>query len=155
MTTMEFAYAATIGQQPEGTWLVRFRDLPEALTEGETFEDALVQAADALEEAIAGRIRRGDDIPIGTPARRGEQDIAVPPVMAAKAALYLAARDAPIGKTELAKRLGVDEKEGRRLLDPHHPTKIQRLQDALAAVGQTLVVRVEAKPLRSSKGVDR
>jgi len=38
----------------------------------------------------------------------------------AKAALYVAMQDAGITKVQLAKRLGVDAKEVRRLLDPHY-----------------------------------
>ena len=37
--------------------------------------------------------------------------------VAVKAALYMAVKDAGIKNTELAKRLGADEKEVRRLLD--------------------------------------
>ena len=37
-----------------------FEDLPEAITQGETIAEALAEAADALEEAIAGRLRRGN-----------------------------------------------------------------------------------------------
>jgi antitoxin HicB len=145
MSGRDFIYPASICED-DGTWLVRFRDVPEAITEGESFADALTQAADALEEAIAGRIRREDEIPEGTRRQAGEHAVPVPPLMAGKAALYLAVRERGIGKRELAKRLGVDEKEGRRLLDPKHPTKIQRLQEALAAVGRSLSVRVDERP---------
>jgi antitoxin HicB len=145
MRGRDFSYPASI-RKDGGTWLVRFRDVPEALTEGESFADALTQAADALEEAIAGRIRREDDIPEATRRQAGELPVPVPPLMASKAALYLAVRERGIGKRELAKRLGVDEKEGRRLLDPKHPTKIQRLHEALQAVGRSLSVRVDERP---------
>ena len=42
---------------------VRFPDLPEALTGGADLPDTLVEAAECLAEAIAGRIARGDGIP--------------------------------------------------------------------------------------------
>lgn len=44
-------------------------------------------------------------------------------LMALKAAVYLAVREAGIGNSELARRMQLDEKEARRILDPHHPTK--------------------------------
>lgn len=127
-----------------GSVLVRFPDLPEALTEGSDEQDALVQAADCLEEAIAGRVRRGDPIPAPSLGRRGHRMIPVPAPMAAKAALYLALREAKITKLELATRLGCDEKEVRRLLDPRHPSKLPRLQQALAQLGKRLVVEMQA-----------
>ena len=43
--------------------------------------------------------------------------IPVPALTAAKAALYLTLRETGISKSELAARLGCDEKEVRRLLD--------------------------------------
>ena len=43
--------------------MVTCRDLPEAITQGETREEALAEAADCLEEAIAARIDDGRDIP--------------------------------------------------------------------------------------------
>ena len=69
---------------------VRFPDLPEALTSGDDLEDILVQAADCLAEAIAGRIARGDQIPPPSKPKRGQRLIGVPLYLAPKLALYLA-----------------------------------------------------------------
>jgi antitoxin HicB len=65
----ELAYPVTLTpDEADGGFVVTFEDLPEAITQGETLADALLEAADALEEAIAGRIRRGDLIPEPSPA---------------------------------------------------------------------------------------
>lgn len=47
----------------EGLVLVRFADLPEALTDGADLAEALVEAADCLSEALASRIVDGEEIP--------------------------------------------------------------------------------------------
>ena len=60
------------------------------------------------------------------------------------AALYVAMRRAGISKLQLAKRLGVDEKEVRRLLDPHYGSKLPRIAKAISVLGQRLVIGVEA-----------
>jgi len=138
-----FLYPARLRARA-GTILVRFRDFPEALTEGENNDDAMVQAADCLEEAIAGRIRRGDDIPVPSRSLKNERMIPVPAPMAGKAALYIALREAKISRVELAARLGCDEKEVRRLLDPHHASKLPRIQQALAQLGKRLVLEMRA-----------
>src|ERR1035437_2237827 len=122
---------------------VRFRDLPEALTGGDDLEDTLVQAADCLAEAIAGRIVRGDAIPAPSKLKHGQYPISVPLYLAPKLALYLAMREGGIRNTELAKRLGVSETVVRRMLDPKHNTKPERIQAALAALGKRIVVRFE------------
>jgi antitoxin HicB len=63
------AYPVTLTpDETDGGFVVTFVDLPEAITQGETVEEALVEAADALDEAIAGRLLRGDPIPSPSPA---------------------------------------------------------------------------------------
>jgi antitoxin HicB len=110
--------------------------LPEAITQGESIKEALSEAADCLEEAIAARIDDGRDIPMPTVAKRGEHLVSVAPSMALKAAVYLAVREAGISNSELARRMQLDEKEARRILDPHHPTKLPRIEAALAVLGR-------------------
>jgi antitoxin HicB len=88
-------------------------------------------------EAIAARIDDGRDIPMPTTKKRSEHAVSVPPSMGLNAAVvYLAVRDAGISNSELARRLRLDEKEARRILDPHHPTKLPRIEPALAALGR-------------------
>lgn len=130
-----FLYPARFAPAKEGGFVVTFRDLPEAITQGEDMVHARIQAADCLDEAIAGRIDDGEDIPPPSAARKGERPIAVPTRTAAQAALHLAMRAAGISKSELARRLGCDEREARRMLDPHHPSKIERLEAALGVLG--------------------
>jgi antitoxin HicB len=122
---------------------VRFQDLPEALTGGADLDDALAQAADCLAEAIAGRIVRGDGIPAPSKLKRGQHPVGVPLYLAPKLALYLAMRESGTRNTELAKRLGVSETVVRRMLDPKHNTKPQRIEAALAALGKRIVVGFE------------
>jgi antitoxin HicB len=139
-----FAYPATLTPDREaGGFTVTFPDLPEAITQGEGRLDALGQAADCLDEAIAGRIRRGDEIPTASKTKASQAVVFVPPLMAAKAALYLAMREAKISNVKLAKQLGCDEKDVRRLLDPRHSSRITALQAALAALGKRIVSAVE------------
>jgi antitoxin HicB len=122
---------------------VRFPDLPEALTGGDDLQDTLAQAADCLAEAIAGRIVRGDRVPAPSKLKRGQHPIGVPLYLAPKLALYLAMRQGGMRNTELAKRLGVSETVIRRMLDPKHNTKPERIQAALTALGKRIVVVFE------------
>ena len=102
-------YPASFLREDNGeVFHVRFPDLPEALTGGDDVEDTLVQAADCLAEAIAGRIARSEEIPPPSKAKRGQHLIGVPLYyLAPKLALYLAMRERRMPNTELAKRLGV------------------------------------------------
>ena len=133
----QFTYAVKLTpDKKDGGFVVTCRDLPEAITQGESVEEALTDAADCLEEVIAGRIDDRRDIPIPSSSKRGEHLVSVPPSMALKAAVYLAVREAGISNSELARRMQLDEKEARRILDPHHPTKLPRIEAALAVLGR-------------------
>ena len=122
---------------------VRFPDLPEALTGGSDLNDTREQAADCLAEALAGRIARGDAIPTPSRIKRGQHPISVPLYLAPKLALYLAMRESGLRNTDMARRLGVSETVVRRMLDPKHNTKPEKIQAALAAIGKRIVVSFE------------
>lgn len=142
----EFVYAVVLTpDEEEGGFVVGFPDFPEAITQGKDAEDALGQASDCLDEAIANRMVMG--LPIPKPSRidKGKYAVTLPAQTAAKAALYVALREAKISNTQLARRLHCDEKEVRRLLDPHHPSKLPRIESAMAAVGCRLVVGLQAE----------
>ena len=102
-----------------------------------------MQAADCLAEAIAGRIARGGEVPPPSKSKRAQHLIGVPLYLAPKLALYLALRERRMPNTELAKRLGVSETVVRRMLNPKHATKPERIQAALAALGKRIVVTFE------------
>lgn len=139
-----FIYPVSLTQEKvEGGFVVRFIDLPEAITQGENVDDALLEAADCLEEAIANRIAMGLTIPNASTTKKGQYSVPLPAQMAAKAALYIAIQEIGISKVELARKLGCDEKEVRRLLDPHHSSKIPRIEAALSIMGKQLIVGVQ------------
>ena len=52
---MRFVYPAELRRTGADEIVVSFRDLPECLTSGVAEADALAEAADALDEAVAGR----------------------------------------------------------------------------------------------------
>lgn len=127
----------------EGGYVVTCRDLPQLVTQGESIQDALEQASDAMDEVFATYLLDGIDFPAPSKARRREHLISPPIETVAKAALFVAMRQAGISKVQLAKRLGVDEKEVRRLLDPHYGSKLPRIAQAISLLGQRLVIGVE------------
>ncbi len=139
-----FQYPVLLTPADEGGYVATCRDLPQLVTQGESVEDALEQASDAMDEVFATYLTEGIDFPDPSKAKRREYLVAPPAETAAKAALYVALRQAGITKVQLAKRLGVDEKEVRRLLDPHYGSKLPRIAKAISLLGQRLVIGVEA-----------
>ena len=64
-----YSYPIDLHEEPEGGFSVTFPDFEEAFTDGDSIAEAISEAADCLEEALAGRILRRDDIPAPSPAR--------------------------------------------------------------------------------------
>lgn len=88
-------------------------------------------------------MNRGDTIPHGSTRKARQVLVPVPAEMAVKAALCIAVKETGFCNSELAKRLAADEKEIRRLLDPHHRSKLPQLEAALEAMGKKLVIGIE------------
>jgi antitoxin HicB len=120
----------------DGGYVVTCRDVPEVVTQGESIEDAISEGEGALEAAIEMRIEDSMDVPVPSAKRRGEHLASLPVGIAMKAALYVSMREQNVSKAELARRLGLDEKEARRMLDPKHVTKVPALERALHAMGK-------------------
>ena len=139
---MKFANPARFQRTGPEEVVVSFRDLPECLTSGGDDAEALLEAQDALEEAVAGRIDDSEPIPDPSPLLPGELAVAVPAEMAAKAALALASCASHVTRISLADRLGVDDKVVRRMLDPRHGTSVGRINDALRILGREVVLEM-------------
>lgn len=136
-----YSYKATVEFVDSGVVIVTFPDVPEAITEGDGLEAAMQAAEEALGLALLSYPMRGLSLP---PAAAGSGAmVTVLPDIAAKLALLESFAEAGLTKSEFARRLGKDEKEVRRILDPMHPTKLPTLSKALAALGRRLVVGVE------------
>jgi antitoxin HicB len=138
-----FVYAARFEPGDEGGVVVSFPDVPEAITQGDGEADAIKQAQEALGLALLTYPRRGLSVPVAKAKGRGLIPIAVEPEVAAKIAVLEAFKRSGISKSELGRRIGKDEKEVRRILDPRHNTKLATLTEALRELGQQLVIGVQ------------
>lgn len=139
----QFEYAVRLVPAEEGGFVVSCRDLPQLVTQGEDRAHALSEAVDAMDEVFAAYMQSGLNFPAPSKARKSEHWVSPPAGTMAKAALYVAMREAGITKVQLAKRLGIDEKEVRRLLDPHYGSKLPRIAQAISALGRRLVIGLE------------
>ncbi|HEY9766901.1 MAG TPA: hypothetical protein V6C71_00145 [Coleofasciculaceae cyanobacterium] len=138
-----FSFPVTLTtDEVDGGFTVTFRDLPEAITQGENIEDALDEAADCLEEAIANRVIRRLEIPAPSEPDDNEYMVTTPLQTSFKASIWLAMQEKDINQTQLAKTLNIDEKEVRRILNPSHNTKLETLERSLLALGKRPVLYV-------------
>jgi antitoxin HicB len=137
-----FTYPARFTTGRDGRVLVEFVDLPRVATDGRDDHEAMVEAMDALGSDLSIRLSRREEIPAPSAAKRGQRLVPVPLWLAPKLALYLAMREQRVNNSELAHRLGIDERVVRRMLDPEHASKAERIQAALAALGKQMTVEV-------------
>ena len=99
------AYPLPLEPADNGTLLVTFPDIPEAVTFGEDQGDALQRAVDALETMLAARIADWEDVPLLS-AAEGRPCAVLSALATAKVLLYLAMREGGVSNAELARRLG-------------------------------------------------
>ncbi len=135
-------YAAVLEAQPEGGFTVTFPDIPEAITEGDTREEALFHAADVLTLCLDERIESGDALPAAKSVKGG---VWVEPAAAIQAAMAVRTSRQAQGRTlaELARSLGTSWAAAQKLESPRANPTIKQLERTAAALGKRLVLSIE------------
>ena len=144
---MRYAFPCSIVRDAEEekttgreAYVVTFPDVPEAITGGWSWQEALEMAEDCLSVALSFYVDNHEDIPVPSSLSDGQVLIPVPLVVAAKLTLYTAMRKQSITNVALSAQLGLQENAVQRLLDPMHESHISQVEKALRAVGHSLVV---------------
>ncbi len=127
------------------SYLVSFRDFPDVHTYGDSPDEALVRAVDALETYLIGMIEDRQPIPVAS-GRRSRYSVRLPALTEAKIELYRQMRAAGVGKAELARRLGCHLPQIDRLLDLQHGSRLDQIEQALLALGKRLTISIEDAP---------
>ena len=146
---MRYAYPCDIVRDDEElrttgreAYTVTFPDVYGANSGAWSWEEALEMAQDCLGVALGMYVKAGEQIPAPGRLSEGQVLISVAPIIAAKLALYSAMREQGVTRIALAERLSLQENAVRRLLDPGHRSHITSVEDALRAVGRSLVLEV-------------
>jgi len=135
------AYPVNLEPAEEGGFVVTFPDIPEAITQGEDLDDALVWAQEALEAALDVYVEKRLPVPFPS-APEGRPVVVLPVVEAAKVILHNTLIESGKKKADLARMLNVAPTLVDRLLSLHHKSRIEQIETALAALGKRLVVDV-------------
>lgn len=137
-------YPVRLTKDDNDTFLVTFPDVPEAITFGDTEDEALERAPDALLTIFDAFMKDRRDIP--TPSARGKRFVTLPALETVKLALYQAMREDRVNKAELAKRLNWHPPQVDRVLNVRHSSKLDQVEAALGALGKQLVLSVHNAP---------
>ena len=137
---LTFAYPAAFQRDEGGRLLVSFPDFPSAHTDGADPNEAMEEAIDCLGSSIAFAMADKAEVPKPSRLKRGQKRVPVPLWIVGKLALYWTIREIGVSQSELARRLGVRETVVRRMLDPSHDTRPEKIQAALEALGKRIVL---------------
>ncbi|WP_096697357.1 type II toxin-antitoxin system HicB family antitoxin [Polaromonas sp. AER18D-145] len=138
-----FMYPVTLTPDEEdGGYVVTFADIPEAITQGETLQQALAAAKDALESALDFYFEDKRAVPAPSRPKRGQHVIELPASLSAKVLLLNEMVTQDVRPAELARRLNTTPQEVNRLTNVRHTTRIDGIAAALQALGKHLDMRV-------------
>ena len=138
-----FMYPVTLtADKKAGGYVVTFRDIPEAITQGDTEEEALTAAKDALESALDFYFEDKRAVPAPSKPKRDQHVVELPASLSAKVLLLNEMIAQNVRPAELARRLHTTPQEVNRLTNVRHTTRIDGIAAALQALGKHLDMRV-------------
>ncbi len=136
-----FDYPVTLTPD-DGTVLVTFADVPEAITFGADEDEALLNAIDALETGLSFYVDARKPLPIASQPATGQKTVRPSALECAKLGVYQAMTDQGIKKSELARRLGWHMPQVDRLFDLRHASKLDQIEAAANVLGKQVHVQI-------------
>ena len=135
-------FPAHFEEAPEGGFIVTFRDIPEAITQGDTEEEAMEMAEDALLTAMDFYFEDKRPVPNPSAPLQNERLIELPPSVSAKVLLLNEMLKQKVSYSDLARLLNTRPQDVQRIADLHHATKIDTLAKAFSKLGKRLEISV-------------
>lgn len=135
-------YPVLLQPAEEGGIVVTFPDVPEAISQAEDHDEALLRAVDALETALEFYTDEGAALPLASKPKRGQATVRPSALACVKLCIYQAMRDQGVRKSELARRLGWHMPQVDRLLDLNHASRLDQAEAALNVLGRRLEVSI-------------
>lgn len=135
-------FPVTLTPDDEGGFVVTFPDIPEAITQGNTIEEALARAHEALATALEFYFEDNRAAPAPSKPKRWQNVVEISVSLSAKVLLLNEMVLQKIRPVELARRLKTTPQEVNRLTDLRHTTRIEGIAAALSAMGRSLEIRL-------------
>ena len=121
--------------QEDGAYIVTFRDVPESITQGGNFEEAMFLAEDVLICGLEFYFENDKPIPLPSEPQADEIMVYLSDIVYVKAL--------EMSKAELARFMDVRPPEMQRILDPRHNTKLDTISRMLSKLGRPLKLSIE------------
>jgi antitoxin HicB len=136
-----FDYPVTLTPD-DGSLMVTFTDVPEAITFGADKDEALLNAVDALETALSFYVEARLPLPAPSKPKRSQKTGRPSALECAKLGVYQAMTEQGLRKADLARKLGWHMPQVDRLFDLRHASKLDQIGAATAVLGRHIEVTV-------------
>lgn len=133
-------YAIEITADDNDTFLITCPALPELTTFADTLTDVATYATKALDEALAARLSRFEDLPLDS---AGVHNARPSLLISLKVALIRALKENGQTRADLVRSLGWQRNQVDRLFQPQHSTRLDQFDAAFKALGKVPVVELE------------
>jgi antitoxin HicB len=137
---LELIYGAVLSHDVDGI-VVTFRDLENVFSWGETEEEAIFNAQEALDGVLESMASQGQEIPLPSAIQADEVSIPVSPEVAAPVLLHLLRTQRQQSLAQVAKTLGKSYQSYQRMERTGSNLTLKSLKLAAAALGATVEIR--------------
>lgn len=137
-------YPATIRQAKDG-FTVTFRDVPGAISEGDTPTQALEEARDALALVLEDILEDGDELPQPSKARKGEHLVAVPADVAGRVLLRFIRDHTGLKKSDAARLVHMSRQSYGQIEERGRNLSLKKFNEVADALGYEVIVSVRPK----------
>jgi antitoxin HicB len=139
---MKIEYPAIFDPADEGGYTITFPDFPEAISEGDSLEEARYNAIEVLDLTLKSRMEDNENIPLPH-VETGENIQMIGPDVNIQAALLVKLNRGDKKFSDLARTLGTSWPAVSRMEDPKHWPSLRQLDKIAAALGKRLVLSLE------------
>lgn len=137
-------YPATFTEDKEaGGFVVTFRDIPEAITQGDSEEEAVAMAEDVLLDSIDWYLDEKKAVPFPSEPQAGDRLIELPVSVSAKVMLLNEMLTQNVRPVDLSRKMGIRSQDVTRILDLRHNTKIDTVCAAFKALGKSVELHIQ------------
>lgn len=135
-------YPATFTPDTNGSLLVQFPDIPEAITSGKDEAEAMAMAQDCLLSALDFYFDDRRTIPKPSPVQAGQVAVGLDEMASMKVMLHNEMLEKGLRKADLARLLDIPAQHIGRLLNPKQTTRLDLISKAFGVMGKRLEIHV-------------
>ncbi len=137
-----FNFPVNFTPEEDGGFVITFPDFPEAISQGETITECLMEAKDCLDEALALRIDEKLEIPLPSNNRDFKYKVSPSLEMIFKVLMYLSIKESNLSSQELADQLNLDKTSLDNLINPRQNIQLSLFERIFHLLGKDISINL-------------